>query len=140
MALREERGRSRRRARWAALVGLVFVYCLLQVKMTTRAAALGADISRLSDQVKKLEVDLEVAKSQVASRQIYGDLMAQGGKSGFGPGGRHRIIAVAEPTAAQSSDLTQQLKSDLSEGVRYLLPQALAREVLAGGRSRAQRP
>jgi hypothetical protein len=139
--LRAERGRERRRLRFAALVAVLFLYGLLQVRLGTEAAARGSRITGLRQELKKTEVDLTVAKARLASRQIYGALMIPAEESGFGPGGQHRTIALRVSAPVAGNRLVDQVRAELSAGASMLLPQALAQELKAGDpATRARRP
>jgi hypothetical protein len=138
--LRAERGRTRRRLKMVALVGGGFCFALLQVRLSTEAASRGSRITTLRSELKRMEVDLTVARSKLASRRIYSDLMGPAEEQGFGSGGKYRTITVATSAPKVKADLAGRVTSDLSRGARLILPVALAQDVWADGRGRARRP
>jgi hypothetical protein len=138
--LRVERGRIRRRFRTTALVGAVFFFALLQVRLSTEVAERGSRISRLQADLKRMEVDLAVARANLASRQIYGELIGPAQEGGFTTGGLRRTISVELAAPEPQADLMGRMRSDLSRGARLLLPEALAQDVWVDDQGRAQRP
>lgn len=137
--LREERSRARRRLKWAALIGAGFVYCLLQVRVTTEVASIGSRISNRQAEVKRLEVDLAVARTELAQRQIFGQLIAPAQLQGFGPGGEYRTIPVTQWASQEPAGVWRQLEGELQRGAELLLPAALAQEVLTGDPQSSER-
>jgi hypothetical protein len=138
--LREERSRARHRLEWAALVCVLFVYCLLQVRMSTEVAAVSSRINHRQAEVKRLEVDLAVAQAKLARRQIFGELIRPSEAEGFGPGGQYRTISLIQTAAAEPIGVWQQLGGELQRGAELILPAALAQDVLASDRGRSDRP
>jgi hypothetical protein len=139
--LKAERGRLRRRLRWAGFTAVLFIFCLFQVHLCTEAAARGSRVTSLKAELTKIEVDLAVAKSRLANRQVYGTLMLSADQSGFGGGGKHRTIAMNIPAPVPENRLVDQVRGELSAGVGVLLPQALAQDLRADSpKLRARRP
>lgn len=140
IAMREERGRNRRRLRAAALVTLVFCYGLFQVWMATKVAERGSRVSQLQREVSRLEENLALDKSRLASRQIYGRLLEPARLDGFGPGAQRRVLVLPPEQSPAQPGLWQQMTAELQRGSKLLLPEALAQDLWPEGRVRAGRP
>ncbi len=138
--LREERGRVRRRLKAALLVGVVFGYGLVQVWISTEAAERASRVDQLGSEIKRLEVDLTVNGARLASRRIYGELVAPAESRGFGPAAEYRGIVLRQKADQTGPGIWGDMAEELHRGSQLILPEALAQDLWAEGRGRGRRP
>ncbi len=138
--LRAERGRVRRLWKAWFAAGLLLAFGLLKVHLSAQVAARASRIDTLRSEIRRLEVDLTVDQSHLASRQIFGNLVGPAADRGFGPLGEYRSILVTEANSPAADGPWDQLAEELHRGSQLILPEALAQDLWGGSRVHGKRP
>lgn len=137
--LRQDRGRARRRLRIYSLIGVIFLYAIIQVGLSTEVSRRSNRVDHLRTEIDRAVTDLAVEQTRLESQRVFGQLLAMAEQGGFEPIGPHRTLAATTPPAA-TVGWVEQLTEDLHRGSRLLLPDALAQDIRAEGRGRGERP